>query len=189
MPGTAGAEQKLANSCRPSPTTQHERRDAAVTPTPHCPSAPIASGKANWHKLTPKLVKKHFSSFVREREVPRERKKILCANPRTQQRDLRDSEVPSRAAEHVARHPGPRRASPRHLPPCDCRADPDSRDARSGRGRDTLLRCVVSPSCRLYVASGRASGTRKPPGVVSWSQSKQGKLARPVCRLSVVRGR
>jgi len=187
MPDTAGSEQKLAKWCRPSPTTQQERRDAAVTPTPHCPSAPIASGKAKWHKLTHKLVKKHFSSFVRERS--NEGEKILRANPRTQQRDLRDSEVPSRAAGHVARHPGPRRASPRHLPPCDRRADPDSRDARSGRGRDTLLRCVVSPSCRLYVASGRASGTRKPPGVVSWSQSKQGKLARPVCRLSVVRGR
>jgi hypothetical protein len=54
--------------------------------------------------------------------------------------------------------------------------------------------CVVSPSCRLYVASGRASGTRKPAaGIVVPTQASgargQTQTDSPACRLSVVRAR
>jgi hypothetical protein len=84
-------------------------------------------GKRNGTNLT-QARQKSISPVMCEREVYRgKEKKFLCANPRTQQRDLRDSEVPSRPAEHVARHPGPGPGPRvRDTSPCDRRADPDS---------------------------------------------------------------
>lgn len=149
-------------------------------------SSPTASGKANWQKNRRRGSSgKQFSCFARERKCPRKEKKILRANPRTpRQRDLRDSDVPSQAAEHVRAR--------------DNSSVMAARIPRCVIGAGTLCVtafCVVSPSCRLYVASGRASGTRTASRPrVSWSQRKRAEPGQtqtdsPACRLSVVRER
>jgi hypothetical protein len=97
---------------------------------PHAPlsARPDRIRESEMAQIWRKLVKKAFLLLcAREKYTEGKKKKIVCANPRTQQRDLRDSEVPSRPAEHVARHPGPGPGPRvRDTSPCDRRADPDS---------------------------------------------------------------
>jgi hypothetical protein len=98
----AGVGQKLGKGDTGRHSTNGEMLRLPATPPL---SSPTASGKANWQKNRRRGSSgKQFSSFARERKCPRKEKKNLAReseDPR--QRDLCDSDVPSQAAEHVAR--------------------------------------------------------------------------------------
>jgi hypothetical protein len=164
----AGVGQKLGKGDTGRHSTNGEMLRLPATPPL---SSPTASGKANWQKNRRRGSSgKQFSSFARERKCPRKEKKILRANPRTPGSAISVTAMSRPRPPNTS--PGPR---PRQLLG-DGRADPEMRDW----GGDAVRYCVFAwcrrraLPCRLYVASGRASGTRTASRPrVSWSQSKR----------------
>lgn len=150
--------------------TARTARCCGYPPRPHCHPRPHP-GKRTGRKIDAEAHQESSSPVSREREsCPRKEKKILRANPRTPGSAISVTAMSRPRPPNTS--PGPR---PRQLLG-DGRADPEMRDW----GGDAVRYCVFAwcrrraLPCRLYVASGRASGTRTASRPrVSWSQSKR----------------
>lgn len=168
--------------------TARTARCCGYPPRPHCHPRPHP-GKRTGRKIDAEAHQESSSPVSRERESAQgKKKKILRANPRTPGSAISVTAMSRPRPPNTS--PGPR---PRQLLG-DGRADPEMRDWGGDAVRYCVLRGVAVVPCRLYVASGRASGTRKPAaGIVVPKQASgargQTQTDSPACRLSVVRAR